>query len=267
MQTVTSADGTRIAFEVHGDGSPLILIHGGSAPQYWQPVVSQFTDNHKVIIPHRRGTGASGDTDNYYLNRGVEDMRSVIEACNEPPAVFGHSFGGLLAIEVSRTTPIEKLIAYEPAVLVDEYRRQASLASKMEGKLSDGDRHNAMKFYIDEVMHGGESEDLDAWLAEWPPWPNIVELTENIVRINQAIEQYRLPDTLEINAPTLLLAGSEGPSHLHEGIIAVNQAIPDAQLIELNQVGHGGPAEAPELVIPEVKRFLTESTVPPSDLA
>ena len=260
MQTVTSADGTRIAFEEHGDGSPLILLHGGSAPQYWKPVVPRFTDNYSVIVPHRRGTGASGDADTYSLERGVEDVQAVIDACEEPPAVFGHSFGGLLAIEASRSASIAKLIAYEPAVLVDEYRQRASLASRMQEKLAEGDRRQAMKFYIDEVMHGGESEDLDAWLAEWPPWPDIVQLTENIIRINKAIEGYRLPDTLEIGAATLLLAGSDGPSHLHDGIVAVKEAIRDARLVEFEQVGHGGPAEAPDVVVPEVRDFLAEPT-------
>lgn len=37
-----------------------------------------------------------------------------------------------------------------------------------------------MKFYIREVMHGGDIEDFDWWLAEWAPWPEIVDLTEKI---------------------------------------------------------------------------------------
>jgi len=256
MQTVTSADGTSIAFERHGEGPPLLLVHGGSAPQFWQPLVPRFADDFTVILPHRRGVGKSGDSETYSLDRGVEDVRAVIDAVDGTPTLFGHSFGGLLAVETARTTPVEKLIAYEPAVLVGEYRRQADLASQMQARIDDGERRQAMKFYIREVMHGGDVDDLDGWLAEWPPWPDILALTENVARINRAVEQYRLPESVEIDAPALLLTGTEGPPHLRDGIRAVDEALSDSQLVELAGVGHGGPTEAPDRVTTEVRAFI-----------
>jgi len=262
MQRVTSADGTSIAFEQHGEGPPLILLHGGSSPEYWKPIIPRFVENYTVIIPHRRGVGESGNSTEYSLDRGVEDVRAVIDAVNGTPILFGHSFGGLLAIETARTALVEKLVAYEPAVLVGEYREQASLASQMRARINDGNRRQAMKFYIREVMHGGDIEDLDGWLAEWPPWPDIVGLTENIARINRAIEQYHLPDSLEIDAPVLLLTGTEGPPHLQDGIRAVNEALSDSQFAEFEGVGHGGPTEAPDRVIAEVRTFIDEKKTP-----
>ncbi|SFS65756.1 alpha/beta fold hydrolase [Halostagnicola kamekurae] len=262
MQTVTSADGTSIAFERHGEGPPLILLHGGSAPQYWKPVVPRFAEDYTVIIPHRRGVGESGDSEEYSLARGVEDIRAVIDAVDETPILFGHSFGGLLAVETARTAPVEKLVAYEPAVLVGEYRQQADLASQMQARIDDGDRRQAMKFYIREVMHGGDIDDLDEWLAEWPPWPDIVALTENIARITRAIEQYRLPDSLDIDAPALLLTGTEGPPHLRDGIRAVDEALSDSRFVEFEGVGHGGPTEALDRVIAEVRAFIDGKEAP-----
>ncbi|MDS0261088.1 alpha/beta hydrolase [Haloarcula sp. S1CR25-12] len=264
MQTVTSTDGTDIAFEQHGDGPPLILLHGGSAPQYWRPVIPRFAEDYTVIVPHRRGVGESGDSDEYTLSRGAEDVRAVIDAVDDDPILFGHSFGGLLAIETARTASVEKLVAYEPAVLVGEYREQADLASQMQARIDDGEPRQAMKFYVREVMHGGDIDDLDGWLAEWPPWPDIVALTENIARINRAIEGYRLPESLDITAPTLLLTGTEGPPHLRDGIRAVDAALPGDHLLEIEGVGHGGPAEAPGRVIPKVRSFIErQETVAP----
>jgi pimeloyl-ACP methyl ester carboxylesterase len=229
-------------------------------------VVPRFADDYTVIVPHRRGVGESGDSEEYSLSRGVEDVRAVIDAVEGTPILFGHSFGGLLAIETARTAPVEKLIAYEPAVLVGEYRQQADLASQMQTRIDDGERRQAMKFYIREVMHGGEIDNLDGWLAEWPPWPDIVALTENIARINRAIEQYRLPGALDIDAPTLLLTGTEGPPHLRDGIRAVDDALSDSQLVEFEGVGHGGPTEAPDRVTSEVRAFIDgrKTTIPES---
>ena len=256
MQTVTSADGTRIAYEQYGEGPPLILLHGGSSPDVWKPIIPRYTETNTVIVPHRRGVGQSDDSAEYSLERGVADVRAVVDTVDEPPTLCGHSFGGLLAIEAARTASVKRLIAYEPAVLVGEYREQASLASQMQARIDDGERRAAMKFYIREVMHGGEIEDLDSWLAEWPPWPDIVALTENIARINRVIEQYRLPESLAIDVPALLLTGTEGPPHLKDGIRAVDDALPSSQLVELKGVGHGGPTEAPARITAAMRSFI-----------
>jgi pimeloyl-ACP methyl ester carboxylesterase len=256
MQTVTSADGTRIAYEQYGEGPPLILLHGGSSPDVWNRIVPRVSEDNTVIVPHRRGVGQSDDSAEYTLERGVADVRAVVDSVTEPPVLFGHSFGGLLAIEAARTASVRGLIAYEPAVLVGEYSEQASLASRMQARIDDGTRRAAMKLYIDEVMHGGESDDLERWLAEWPPWPEIVALTDNIARINRAIEQYRLPDSLAIDVPSLLLTGTDGPPHLKDGIRAVDDVLPSSQLVEFEGIGHGGPTEAPARVAAEVRAFI-----------
>lgn len=262
MQTVNSSDGTKIVYEQYGDGPPLLLIHGGSSPQFWEPIIPRFTQDYTVIVPHRRGVGASEDTESYTLNRGVDDVTSVIKAVDGEPVVFGHSFGGLLALEAARTAPVDTLVAYEPAVLPTPYRREADLASQMQTLLDDGDREEAMKHYIREVIHGGEIADLDAWLDSWPPWPEITALIENIVRINRAIEAYMLPERLPIDASTLLLTGTEGPTHLRDSVRAVHAAVPNSRLFEFDGLGHGGPSEAPDAVTKVVRAHSSGDPIP-----
>jgi pimeloyl-ACP methyl ester carboxylesterase len=155
----------------------------------------------------------------------------------------------------------DSLIVYEPAVLVGEYRERASLASQMESVLDEGDERQAMKYYVREVMHGGAIDDLDGWLADWPAWPDIVSLAENIVRINYAIEQYRLPASLDIESPALLLEGAHGPQHLKDGLDAVETALSKSRRVEFDGIGPGGPGEAPDRVTTIVRRFIEEDTV------
>ena len=259
MQTVTAADGTSIAYEQSGDGQPLVLVHGGSKPQYWLPVVPRLSEAFTVVVPHRRGHGESGDGEEYSLQREVEDVSAVLDAVDGDPILFGHSFGGLVALETARETAVDRLVAYEPGVLVGEYREQASLAAKMQAELDDGDPVEATKVYVREVIHGGAVDDLDAWLAEWPPWPGLVDLAENITRMNRAIEAYRLPDTLDVDAPTLLLTGTEGPPHLRESVREVHAALPDSRLVEVDGVSHAGPTEAPARVLGAVREFVTDA--------
>jgi len=261
MQTVTSSDGTSIAYEEHGDGPPLVLLHGGSLPAYWQPIVPRVSDEFTVIVPSRRGHGESGDGDEYSLAQECEDVRAVIDAVDGTPILFGHSFGGLLAIETARIASVDGVIAYEPAVLVGEYRERAELAAQMQAHIDDGNRREAMRCYVREVIHGGEIEHLEQWLAEWPPWPEIVGLAENIARMNREIEQYRLPDQFDIDTPVLLQTGTEGPPHLREGVRATHEALPESRLVEFDGVSHAGPVEAPARVTAEVRQFVDHEDI------
>jgi pimeloyl-ACP methyl ester carboxylesterase len=258
MQTVASADGTRIAYETHGDGPPLLLLHGGGTRRYWDAVVPHFEDDYTVVVPDRRGRGDSGDSDEYSLDREVQDTCAVAEAVDGDPVLFGHSFGGLRAIETARIAPVEAVVAYEPAVLVGKYREQADLTARMQQRLDADDRRGAIRLHLREVMHGGEISDdaFEQWLDEWPAWPDYTRFVENALRMNRVIESYRLPETLDIDASALLLTGSDGPSHLRESIRAVDDAIPNSRLVEFEGLGHNGPTRDPERIVAAVRDFL-----------
>lgn len=78
MQTVTSADGTRIAYEQHGDGQPLVLLHGSSGTRRsWDAVVPRLADEFALVVPDRRGRGDSGDADEYSLDDRLPATRLV----------------------------------------------------------------------------------------------------------------------------------------------------------------------------------------------
>jgi pimeloyl-ACP methyl ester carboxylesterase len=262
MQTVSSDDGTRIAFERHGDGPPLLLLHGGLTRRYWDPLVPQFADDYTVIAPDRRGRGDSGDRVEYSIDHEVADARAVVDAVDGDPVLFGHSFGGLQAIETARVASVAGVVAYEPAYLADDYRADADLAARMAERLDAGDPEGATKRHLREVIHGGDVDDLDAWLEDWPVWPAPVEYAANTLRMNRALENHPLPDALDVDAPVLLLTGSEGPSHLRESVRAVHEALPGGRLVEFDGVGHSGPTEAPERVAATVQSFL-ETVVGP----
>ncbi|WP_340681254.1 alpha/beta hydrolase [Natrinema gelatinilyticum] len=114
-----------------------------------------------------------------------------------------------------------------------------------------------MRLHLREVLHGDVSDDaFEQWLAEWPAWPDYTRFVESALRMNRVIEAYELPETLDIDAPVLLLTGSDGPSHLRDGIRAVDTAVPDSQLVEFEGLGHNGPVSDPERVSTAVQEFL-----------
>jgi len=275
MPVTRPTDETGIEYETYGDGQPLILLHGGMAPrEYWQPVIPQL-DDYAAVVPQRVGFGTRPDAldetgPDEVLDREVADVLALAEEAGEEydaaPVLFGHSFGALTAIETARAataadgeTGIEAVVAYEPAIPPEEFAEYADLADRMEARLDDGDREGAMKLYVEQVLHPDGVADLDAWLAEWPVWPDCVDLVEEVVRMNYAVERYELPEKLDVEVPVLVLTGTEGPDFLRNSARATHDALPHSRLVEFDGVGHGGPSEAPGRIVAETRSFLGDS--------
>lgn len=261
MQTTRSIDDTEIAYERHGDGRPLILLHGGMAPrEFWNSVVPHFSE-YAAVVPQRPGFGTCLDglaetSPDEVLEREAEYVRTLVEAVDDDPILLGHSYGALTAIEAATDAEVEAVVAYEPAVLPEDFRAEADLADRMDDLIEAGERREAVKRYIEQVLHPDGVDDLDAWLADWPVWPDCVDLAEEVARMNHAVEQYRLPDRLDVDAPVLVLTGTDGPEFLRASARAVHEALPHSRLVEFDGVSHSGPSEAPDLISAEVEAFL-----------
>jgi pimeloyl-ACP methyl ester carboxylesterase len=261
MQTTQFADGTELAYERYGDGQPLLLLHGGMAPkEYWQPVIPQF-EGYGAVVPQRPGFGTCLDdieetSAEDVLERETQYVRALAEEVDGDPIVMGHSFGALTAVESATDAPVEAVVAYEPAILPESFRDHADLAARMDALIEQGKPEDAVKRYIEQVLHPDGIDDLDAWLADWPAWPECVELAEQVVRMNRAVEGYFLPDSLDVDTPVLVMSGTNGPDFLRESARATHDALSRSRFVEFDGVSHSGPAEAPGRIGDEVAAFL-----------
>lgn len=253
MKRVTSADGTEIAYRTAGDGPSFVLVHGGDlgGDGLWNAIRPHLETVATVIVPDRRGHGESGDADEYSLDREVADIRAVIDAVDGTPVLFGHSFGGLCALEAARKTPVERLILYEPAVLTGVYREDATLVDEMTTLLEAGERHRTVDLYL--------RENMDAEVVERIRGPEMDDHAEIFVRQNRAVEQYDLDADLDISVPTHLLVSENGPKHLRNSIRKIHGRLSNSRLVELEGMGHAGVFSAPERVANEIRSFVAET--------
>ena len=106
---VPSADGTPIAYEVHGGGEPtLILVHGWSCDaRYWREQRAHFAARHRVVTVDLAGHGHSGaGREDYTMRSFGEDVRAVADAVGGDRLILvGHSMGGLVIAEAARLLP------------------------------------------------------------------------------------------------------------------------------------------------------------------
>lgn len=104
-----------IAWEEHGSGAPVLLIHGlGYARWGWEPVVGPLAESHRVLLFDNRGIGESDAPPGPYTVAELagDALRVLDEAGVERAHVVGTSLGGMVAQELALTAPdrVDRLV-------------------------------------------------------------------------------------------------------------------------------------------------------------
>jgi pimeloyl-ACP methyl ester carboxylesterase len=120
--TVTSADGTAIGYNQIGQGPGLVVVPGSlrSADDYTK-LATSLAETFTVYLVDRRGRGKSGpQKSGHSLRAECEDVTAVLRN-TKSKLLFGHSFGGVVSLEVALTGyPLDGLALYEPALSLDD---------------------------------------------------------------------------------------------------------------------------------------------------
>src|SRR5437764_15060847 len=129
MQTVTSKDGTKIAFDKVGSGPAVILVNGAIAYRAFDPSMAQLAEllgKHFTVYNYdRRGRGDSGDTQPFAKEREIEDLQALVEDAGGKAMIFGISSGGVVSLDAADATPgMTQGGGYEPAAIVEDRSQQ-----------------------------------------------------------------------------------------------------------------------------------------------
>jgi len=179
MSTVTSADGTTIAFTRAGQGPPLILVDGALCSRSFGPMpklAAQLAPHFTVYTYDRRGRGASGDTPPYAPDREIDDIEALAAVAGEtggPVFLHGTSSGAGLALEAAKRIPaIAKLSVYEPPFIVDGSRSPIpdGYLAELSRLVAGGRRGDAVKTFMRFV---GTPAVFTAVMPLTPVWPKL----------------------------------------------------------------------------------------------
>ena len=117
---VLSQDGEKISYLTMGSGPSVLVIPGAlSMAADYAAFASALAEHFTVHIIERRGRGKSSPQgDDYSMIKEREDVFALQQKTGASLLV-GHSFGGLVALEVARNNPsLTKLAVYEPGVSI-----------------------------------------------------------------------------------------------------------------------------------------------------
>ena len=255
--TVTSKDGTKIAYDKMGNGPVVVVVLGAlnsrkSGAKLAKLLASRFT----VISYDRRGRGESTDTAPYAPQREVEDVKALIEEIGEPVFLYGHSSGAALAIEATNklNKQVRKLAIYEAPYALDSDQSKAAREynSLLKKLLASGRNGDAVALFVRSV---GVSDKQVQAMKRMTMWRGLEKLAPTLAYDSDTLgEGHSLPTALlaGITTPTLVMHGGAGTPAMRDTAQAISEAIPKAQLRTLAGQTHG---VSPKVLVPVLAEF------------
>ena len=258
MNTVTSGDGTTIAFDRSGEGPPLVLVGGAlsdrsAAGSLTEALAPRFT----VIAYDRRGRGDSGDTAPYAVEREIEDLEALVAEAGGSAFVFGHSSGAALALEATaRGLPVTKLALYEPPFIVDDGHEPLpdDYVERLTELAASGRRGDAVEYFL--TSGPGVPPEVVAGMRSEPFWAGMEKIAHTL-----AYDGAVMGDTMSgrplpadrwasVTVPTLVMDGDQSPDWARNSVAALADLLPNAERRSLGGQDHGAASEvlAPVLV-------------------
>lgn len=115
MPSLISSDGSRISWELRGEGDPVLLIMGlGATRSAWEPHVAHLENSHRCVLMDNRGAGESDAPEGpYSIARMADDAAEVLREVGAGAArVIGISMGGAIAQQLALRHPslVDRLI-------------------------------------------------------------------------------------------------------------------------------------------------------------
>jgi pimeloyl-ACP methyl ester carboxylesterase len=249
MGTLTSKDGTRLAFERSGAGPAVILVVGAfNARATGAPLAQTLADHFSVFNYDRRGRGESGDSPAYAIEREIEDLGALIAEAGGSACVFGYSSGAILALRAAaQGLAISQLALYEPP---PTGARAGELAPQLSELVKAGRRGEAVELFQAQAV--GIPADVVAQLRNAPFRPALEMMAHTLVYESTILRS--LPEGLiaSVQIPALVIAGEQSPEVMRRAAQSLADALPRGRYHNLQGQGHDID---PAVVTPVLEEF------------
>jgi pimeloyl-ACP methyl ester carboxylesterase len=275
LQRVVIGDGIEIHYADEGAGPSLVFVHGGMGDwSSWAPQWAAFTPHFRCITYSRRYSSPNRntiDSRNHSVFAEAQDLSALLEHWQAAPAILvGTSYGAFTALQLALAHPsrVRGLALTEPPVLPFADRsdggRDARLRFQREvmepaaEAFAAGASDSAVRLLTEGINGSGpgeastpagrerrlrNAEAMRALLISSDPFPSLDE---------KALRQF--------DAPTLLLHGERTLEVHRATTMALSRSMPQAQLLQVPDSGHGvhrdNPAAFNTLVLDFLQRHV-----------
>ena len=234
----------RTWYDEHGEGDPLVLLHGGLVDaRFFAPNLAPLSERFHVYTPERRGHGHTPDVEGpitYQLM--ADDTIAFLEQVVAGPAdLVGHSDGAVIAM----------LVAMQRPELVNR------LVMISGGYNKSGETMPDMELDVDQVVpflgpaYGEVSPDGEAH------FPVVAAKVAELARTEPNLD---VSELAQVRQRTLVMFADDDLMTLSHAV-QMYDALPDAELAVVPGTSHFLTQEKPHLVNAIVLDFLTREPV------
>lgn len=258
-------NGIKLCYEIHGEGDPVILIHGfGAKKSSWIAQVPELRKKYQVIILDNRGAGKSDrPSGEYTMELFADDIAGLMDYLNiqKAKAVIGWSLGGMIVQHflLKHQDRVEKgvlLFTNYKGVGRELYQqsRHEGLDAMKEDHVKawwDGSLLSFHRSFRKELLSDPKKKHHGIWSAEDLIADSIVDppTHEDIDNQAVALSNHNTLDNLgEITIPVLLVAASHDRLTPKITMEEMHEKIPNSTFKVIKKAGHGAPhSRTPEV--------------------
>jgi pimeloyl-ACP methyl ester carboxylesterase len=256
----TKANGISMNYEIRGEGSNLVLIHGaGDNLEMWYNQVPAFSRSYRVITYDVRGSGKTESPEGKYsVSLLAQDAYQLMKAIGVQEAYFlGYSMGGRIATELALNYPelVKALVlaSSSPGLTQPPPEALGRRRSTLE-LLDNGDMKAFAEAMTREAFSPGFESSHPAEFKEYMK-VKLQNKPDGIARIMRLGRPRGSPNLSKIKCPVLLVVGeNDWIMGLAQGEEA-HEAMPGSKLVVL-PTGHAAPIESPDKFNVAVVEFL-----------
>lgn len=261
-------DGIDYYYEVSGNGEPVILLHGFTGDHStWNPIKQYLMDSFKVIsidiIGHGK-TSSPPDVRNYRIEQVVSQISGILDHLSLKKAhILGYSMGGRLALSYAIANPerVKSLVleSASPGLRTVEERR---LRVQADEQLSDKILRDGIEKFVDYwgniPLFKTQEKNLNTLDREQIQQQRLANNPTGLANSLKGMGTGAQPSYWEklatLDMPVLLVCGQLDPKFCRISQ-EMQLLIQNADLVEVNEVGHAIHVEVPKKFGTIVKEF------------
>ncbi len=270
-------NGYRIACGSHGEGSPVILIHGTpSFSHIWRNVLPTLTAaGHKVYLFDLLGYGYSERPHNPEIDTSVSAQVEILQGLLdywdlENAHIVSHDIAGGIAMRYAIFNPERvKTLTIIDSVSFDSWPSKRTKAQMQQGlesliNASDADHRTHFTNWLESAVYNKEGLKNTAM-------KDYIEMISGPVGqasfFQHQVMHYDSRHTEEItdrlaelgNQPVQLIWGENDAWQLIEWAHKLHAAIPGSNLTILSECGHFAMEDQPEKIAELVNQFIEQN--------
>jgi pimeloyl-ACP methyl ester carboxylesterase len=256
------ADG--LAYESHGDGEAVLLIHGSHVADAFLPLTREaaLAHRYRLIRYHRRGFACSDPHSGPFgIEEQAQDALALMKHLGlERAHVIGHSYGGVTAIQLALDAPgiVRSLVLLEPPLWTNDGTAAfVETAAPLLEAYRSGDARGAVDSFMSMVGGPDWRTEVAKTVPGGPEQAEEDAATFFEVEL-PALEKWRFDSgrASHLSQPVLFVIGSESGPLFEEPLHLFQSSVPQTEEVVMPGLNHLLQMLNPRLVAEAIASFL-----------